>query len=41
MPAVLRKAYDMSGEAVGEFDPVLLEQRDWIVENHLPLPMDF
>ncbi len=41
MPAGLRKAYDMSGEAVGNFDPVLLEQRDWIFENHLPLPMDF
>ena len=41
MPAGLRKAYDMSGEAIGGCDPRLLKQRDWILQNHLPLPMDF
>ncbi|MFU8817711.1 MAG: hypothetical protein ACNA7W_20375 [Pseudomonadales bacterium] len=40
-PAGLRKAYDLGGEAIGGCDPILLEQRDWILQNHLPLPMDF
>ncbi len=41
MPARLRKAYELSGEAFGAYDPILLEQRDWTFENHLSLPMDF
>jgi glutathione S-transferase len=41
MPAFLRTAYDLSGQALGGCDPVLLEQRQWIFEHHLPLPMDF
>lgn len=40
-PAPLRKAYDLSGEAIGGCDPILLEQRQWILENHLTLPMTF
>jgi len=41
MPAGLRKSYDLSGEALGGCDPILLEQRDWIFAQHLSLPMDF
>jgi len=41
MPAPMRRAYDLSGKAIGEFDPLLLEQRQWIFDNHLTLPMTF
>lgn len=41
MPAGLRKSYDRGGEAIGGFDGILLEQRDWILREHLPLPMTF
>lgn len=41
MPSSLRRAYDLSGEAIGGCDPLLLEQRQWILSEHLPLPMTF
>lgn len=41
MPAPMRKAYDRGGEAVGGCDPILIEQRDYVFANHLPLPMTF
>jgi glutathione S-transferase len=41
MPAYLRTAYDLSGQALGGCEAILLEQRQWIFENHLTLPMDF
>ncbi len=41
MPAQLRKTYDLASAAVGGFDPLLIEQRDWIFDHHLPLPMVF
>jgi hypothetical protein len=41
MPAGLRKAYDMGGAAIGGCDEILLEQRDWILANHLWLPLTF
>jgi glutathione S-transferase len=41
MPSGLRKAYDMGGAAIGPWDEALIEQRDWIFQHHLPLPMEF
>jgi hypothetical protein len=41
MPAGLRRSYDLSGEALGGCDPILVEQRDWIFAQHLSLPMEF
>jgi len=41
MPGGLRKSYDLCGEAMGDIDPLLIEQRDWIFANHLTLPMTF
>jgi len=41
MPAALRKAYDLGGSAIGDFDERLIEQRDWILREHLPTPMTF
>jgi glutathione S-transferase len=41
MPAQLRKPYRLVSEAIGGCDPILIEQRDWIFGNHLPLPMVF
>jgi len=41
MPAGLRKSYDMGGAAIGGFDEILIEQRDWILREHLQLPMTF
>jgi glutathione S-transferase len=41
MPGGLRKSYDLSSEAIGGCDPVLIDQRDWIFANHLTLPMTF
>ncbi len=41
MPAGLRKAYDLGSQALGGCDPILLAQRDWILEHHLSLPMEF
>lgn len=41
MPAGLRKSYDAGGAAVGGFDEILIEQRDWTFRQHLPLPMTF
>ena len=41
MPKGLRRSYELSSEALGECDPVLIEQRDWILDHHLSLPMTF
>jgi hypothetical protein len=41
MPSGLRKAYGMGGAAIGPWDEALIEQRDWIFEHHLPLPLTF
>jgi len=41
MPAPLRSAYDSGGELLAPYDPLLLEQRDFIFEQHLTLPMSF
>lgn len=41
MPSGLRKAYDLSSAAQGEFDPYLVEQRDFIFAEHLALPLTF
>jgi glutathione S-transferase len=41
MPRGLRKAYEASGEALGGCDAALIEQRDWILRNHLTLPLEF
>lgn len=41
MPRGLRKSYDLCAEAMGDIDPRLIEQRDWIYANHLQLPLTF
>jgi len=41
MPSGLRKSYEMGSDVVGGCDPLLIDQRDWIYANHLPLPMEF
>ena len=41
MPSGLRKAYDLSGDAIGEYDPYLIEQRNFILAEHLTLPLTF
>ena len=41
MPRGLRKSYELCAEAMGEIDPILIEQRDWIYANHLRLPLTF
>ena len=40
MPAGMRRTYDAVGSMLGEVDPVLVEQRDWILQEH-DLPLDF
>jgi glutathione S-transferase len=41
MPRGLRKSYEMGADVLGECDPALIEQRDFIFANHLKLPMEF
>ncbi len=41
MPAGLRKSYDYSSAVLGGGDAGLIEQRDWILQNHLRLPLKF
>ena len=40
MPSGMRKAYDIAGSQLGELDPILVEQRDWVLAEH-GLPLDF
>ena len=40
MPAGMRRTYDAVGSMLGEVDPILVEQRDWILKEH-GLPLDF
>ncbi len=41
MPRGLRKSYTLGGELLGEYDPILIEYRDHMFANHLPLPLTF
>ena len=41
MPKGLRKSYDLGSEVIGGCEDFLIEQRDWIIAEHLSLPMDF
>ncbi len=41
MPQGLRTSYELLEKLFGEFDPVLVEFRDRIFEQHLQLPVDF
>ena len=41
MPSGLRKAYDYSGAALGDYDEILIKQRDFIVAQHIKLPLSF
>jgi glutathione S-transferase len=41
MPAGLRKSYEYSSEVLGDCDPLLIEQRDFILATHLSPPMTF
>ena len=40
MPAGMRKAYEIAGGMLGDRDPILVEQRDWVLAEH-GLPLDF
>ena len=40
MPTGMRKAYEIAGSQLGELDPILVEQRDWVLAEHR-LPLDF
>ena len=40
MPAGMRRVYESVGSKLGEVDPILVEQRDWILAEH-NLPLDF
>ncbi|MFN3235471.1 MAG: glutathione S-transferase C-terminal domain-containing protein [Pseudomonadales bacterium] len=41
MPGFLRKSYDSTVKFIESFDQRLIEQRDWIFEQHLPTPLEF
>ncbi len=41
MPKGLRKSYDIGSEVIGGCETFLIEQRDWIIAEHLQLPMEF
>ena len=41
VPDFLRKSWGMVGQAIGDFDPVIIEQRDQTFERHLELPFTF
>lgn len=41
MPSFLRKSWGMVAAALGESDPVLIEQRNEIFAEHLELPLSF
>ena len=40
MPTGMRKAYEIAGSQLGELNPILVEQRDWVLAEHR-LPLDF
>ena len=40
MPAGMRKAYEIVGGLLGDLEPVLVDQRDWVLAEH-KLPLDF
>ena len=40
MPAGMRRTYDAVGSMLGEVNPILVEQRDWVLKEH-GLPLDF
>ncbi|MCZ0943257.1 MAG: hypothetical protein OXJ53_09390, partial [Gammaproteobacteria bacterium] len=40
MPAGMRKAYEIVGSMLGKLDPILVEQRDWVLAEY-SLPLDF
>ncbi len=40
MPAGMRKAYEISGHMLGDMNPILVEQRNWVLAQH-GLPLDF
>ena len=40
MPAGMRRVYETVGSKLGEVDPILVEQRDWVLAEH-NLPLDF
>lgn len=41
VPDFLRSSWAKVGEAIGSFDPVLIEQRDQTFDRHLELPLTF
>ena len=40
MPKPMRKAYDLVGGMLGDLDAILVEQRNWVFEEH-GLPLEF
>ncbi|MFK7732156.1 MAG: hypothetical protein AB8B48_11120 [Pseudomonadales bacterium] len=41
MPDFLRKSWGFVAQALGEYDPVLIEHRNYIFNEHLELPLQF
>lgn len=41
MPSFLRDSYSLTKKLIGDPDPILIDRRDWIFENHLELPLTF
>ena len=41
MPNGLRRTYDAAAALLGAYDPILIRQRDFIIAEHLALPMTF
>ena len=41
MPGGLRRSYDTAADMLGPYAPILIEQRDFIITEHIALPMAF
>ena len=41
MQAASRAAYEIPGQMLAGYDPILLEHRDFIFFTHLQQPLDF
>ncbi|MEM9624306.1 MAG: hypothetical protein AAF993_21885 [Pseudomonadota bacterium] len=40
-PDGLRRSYEYSGQVIGGCDAALIERRNWVLTNHLTVPLDF
>lgn len=41
MPDYLRRTYEVPGSVLDSYDPILMEHRDYIFEQHLLTPLDY